>query len=635
MSILKLSNYTLHYGEQAIFDDMELVIHPGQRLCITGRNGTGKSTLLKCLLGAIEPDKGSRWIDSGAVLASLDQELPDADDTLVFDFVASGIGGLVDDLRRYNQLISANNANLDELEKVQQRIESADGWNLEANVKNILSRLELDGTQPMRALSGGWRRRAALARALATNPDVLLLDEPTNHLDIGAIDWLEQFLAGYSGALIFVTHDRMFLRKVATSIGELDRGVFTLWKGDYDGFLKHKEQVLMDEERHNALFDKKLAQEETWIRQGIKARRTRNEGRVRALKAMREERASRRERQKNAVFEHNMDGQSGKLVAELNNVDFGFDNKRIIRGFSTRIIRGDKIGLIGPNGVGKSTLLKLILGQLSPQSGSADLGTNLTVAYFDQLRAQLDMEKSAVDNVGGGRDSIEINGKSKHIISYLQDFLFSGERARTAIKSLSGGERNRILLAKLFSVPSNLLVLDEPTNDLDSETLDLLEELLMNYQGTLLLVTHDRAFLDNVVTSSFTFDGKGNVQEYIGGYTDWINQGGKWPDHKDPVKTSKDEAYEKSETENTSSDRVQTKTKKLSYKLQRELDEMPELLENLESELNVLRNTISEPEFYDQDAEKVKMTLDELAVKEKRLEEKYERWTELEALTHS
>ena len=431
-----------------------------------------------------------------------------------------------------------------------------------------------------------------------------------------------------------MTHDRMFLRRVATSIGELDRGVFTLWQGDYDSFLKHKEQVLMEEEKHNALFDKKLAQEEVWIRQGIKARRTRNEGRVRALKAMREERASRRERQKNAVFEHNMDTQSGKLVAEMIGVSFGWGNKTIINDFSARIIRGDKIGLIGPNGVGKSTLLKLILGELTPQTGKAELGTNISVAYFDQLRDQLDMEKSAVDNVGGGRDSIEINGKSKHVISYLQDFLFSGERARTAIKSLSGGERNRILLAKLFSLPSNLLVLDEPTNDLDSETLDLLEELLANYQGTLLLVTHDRAFLDNVVTSSYTFDGRGNIHEYVGGYSDWISQGGQWPDLQNISNVKLTERKEEKVVNDDISSGQLTKVKKLSYKLQRELDELPEVLECLESELESLRADVSLPEFYQQNADYVKKQLDMLAEKEKLLEEKYERWTELEALTN-
>ncbi len=644
MPLLKLHQLGLHYGEQIIFDDLELQIEAGERLCIIGRNGVGKSTLLKTIQGQADTDSGSLWVDPRVRIASLSQDLPEVTDICIYDFVAGGMSSLVADLARYDALASvADEKALSEMESLQQRIEAADGWSLQNRIEQVLTRLELDAQVSLNSLSGGWRRRASLARALVTQPDVLLLDEPTNHLDIAAIEWLEQHLISFSGAIIFITHDRAFLRKVANKIGELDRGKLTLWDGDYDGFLTFKEQQLEVEARHNELFDKRLAQEEVWVRQGIKARRTRNEGRVRALKKMREERAQRLNVVGKAKFEHSSDGVSGKLVAELTDIKFGWENNLIINDFSTTIVRGDKIGLVGPNGIGKSTLLKIILGDLAPQEGTVKLGSKLSVAYFDQTRDQLNLEKSAIDNVAEGKDTVEINGKNKHIISYLQDFLFSGERARTAIKSLSGGERNRILLAKLFAKPSNLLILDEPTNDLDAETLELLEQLLIDYQGTLILVTHDREFLDNVVTSTIAFEGSAVLKEYVGGYQDWLRQGGIWPEsnfHKSS-ETAAMESIEAADSEAQSASNPSVKKptpkkptpKKLSYKLQRELDTLPAELEKLENKIEGLSGEVSAPDFYQQDNEKVQQKLAELSELEAAMQEKFERWEELESMT--
>ena len=638
MPLAKLNNYCLHFGEQVIFDDLELQLEPGDRLCITGRNGTGKSTLLKSIEGFVEADSGARWVDPGAKLASLAQDLPSEEDVTVFEYVASGLGTLLDDIKAFESL-SASGADVDmhKLEALQRKIEDLDGWNIHSRTQQVLDRLELNGTAKLGDFSGGWRRRVALARALVTAPDVLLLDEPTNHLDIGAIRWLEEFLLGFNGAIVFITHDRAFLRAVANRIAELDRGQLIVWQGDYQGFLNFKEQKLAEEEKHNALFDKRLAQEEAWIRQGIKARRTRNEGRVRALKKMREERAARRVKQGTAVIEHAQDSLSGKLVAELKNVRFAWDATPIIDGFSTAIVRGDKIGLIGPNGVGKSTLLKIILGELQPQSGEVKLGTKISVAYFDQLRDQLDLEKSAIDNIAEGRDSVEINGKTKHVISYLQDFLFSGERARTAIKSLSGGERNRILLAKLFSKPSNLLVMDEPTNDLDAETLELLESLLVNFEGTLLLVSHDREFLDNVVTSTIAFEGRGSIKEYVGGYDDWVRQGGIWFNPNETaqeVKTVDENKSTEQEINTAPSVAEKNKSKKLSYKLQRELDMLPAELEKLEGLIAQLEQETAHSGFYAKPRDFVNEKLAELTRLQNQLQSLFERWEELEAMQH-
>ncbi|PCK10211.1 MAG: ABC transporter ATP-binding protein [Alteromonadaceae bacterium] len=639
MPLVKLDNLHLHYGEQVIFDGVDLQLNPGERICIVGRNGAGKSTLLKAIDGKVEPDGGHSWRDPAVTIASLSQDLPNAEQLSVFDFVAGGLKSVVDDLHSYQRLSTQpGDIDLQALEKLQHRIEAADGWSLENKIAQVLTQLDLDGDRMMSDLSGGWRRRVSLAQALVCEPDVLLLDEPTNHLDIAAIEWLEQHLLKFAGAIVFVTHDRAFLRAVANKIGELDRGVLSLWDGDYAGFLVFKEQQLEVEARHNALFDKRLAQEEVWVRQGIKARRTRNEGRVRALKKMRDERAGRREVSKTATIVHTSDTISGKLVAELKGVSFGWGTgKQVINNFTSTIIRGDKIGLIGPNGIGKSTFLKILLGDLEPEQGSVKIGTKLSVAYFDQMRDQLDVEKTAIDNIGGGRDTIEVDGRSKHIISYLADFLFSGERARTPIKALSGGERNRVLLAKLFSKPSNLLVMDEPTNDLDAETLELLESLLVDYDGTLLLVSHDREFLDNVVTSSIAFEGNGKLIEYIGGYEDWIRQGGHWPGSQGSAaaQQAEQEDQEVKVALKPAAKKAAPPKKQLSYQLQRELTRLPAELEALEVKIADLHERIGGADFYQQDEKAVNDVLAELAEQESLLQQQYGRWEELEVMSEA
>ncbi|HWV16684.1 MAG TPA: ATP-binding cassette domain-containing protein [Cellvibrio sp.] len=633
MSLIKIEKAYLSYGLQVLLDSVELVVEKGQRLCLIGRNGTGKSSLLKVIAGEVDLDKGDVILQSGIRIACLEQDLPDADDRLVFDSVASAFPGLGDILSEYHHLAHGSEFSeevLARMQILQQAIEARDGWTMQQRVEAILTRLDLPADKYMRELSGGWRRRVALARALVLEPDVLLLDEPTNHLDIAAIDWLEKQLLSFNGALVFITHDRSLLQNLATHIVELDRGHLRYWSGDYASYLVYREQALAEEARHNELFDKKLAEEEVWIRQGIKARRTRNEGRVRALKELRNVRAQRREVIGKANFALATGESSGKLVAELNNVSYSWGNKPIVKNFSATIVRGDRIGLVGANGAGKSTLLKLILGELQPQAGSVRLGTNLTVSYFDQLRDQLDLDKSAVDNVAEGRDFIEIEGKSKHIFSYLSDFLFSGERARTPLRALSGGERNRVLLAKLFSKSANLLVLDEPTNDLDVETLELLEEILTDYQGTVLLVSHDRAFLNNIVSSVIAFEGRGNVLEYVGGYDDWIRQGGKWTE-ADAAEVAPAAAAEKAAPVSaTPAAQPPSRGKKLSYKLQREFDELPRQIEALEQSVEVLKEQIAQPDFYSQAVKLREEKLQALAQAELQLETCFERWAELE-----
>lgn len=634
MNLLKLDGLNLHYGEQIIFDGLSLVLQPGERLCIVGRNGVGKSTLLKVLEGLVDPDGGGVWRNAGLRIASLAQELPEADQRSVYDFVAGGLPELGRDLARFAVLSQrADERSLNEMGQVQQRIEAADGWRVQNRIEQTLTRLQLSADTPLSDLSGGWRRRVALAQALVSEPDLLLLDEPTNHLDIPSIEWLEKQLLEFPGAVVFVTHDRAFLTQVANRIGELDRGTLNLWDGDYRGFLAYRAQQLAEEEKHNAAFDKRLAQEEVWIRQGVKARRTRNEGRVRALEKMRAARAARQGRLGTANMALAAEGSSGKLVAEFNQVTFGWQQAEpIVKDFTSTIVRGDKIGLIGPNGVGKSTFLKLLVGELQPSSGTVRLGSKLEMAYFDQLRDQLDLDKSAMDNIAEGREFIEINGQNKHVISYLQDFLFSGERARTPIRSLSGGERNRVLLAKLFSKSANLLIMDEPTNDLDVQTLELLEELLIDYDGTLLLVSHDRAFLDNVVTSTIGFEGAGVLKEYVGGYDDWQRQGGVWPGQAgDLVDKSQGGAPSPSETAATKP-AATARSKKLSYKLQLELDTLPGLIETVEKELEALHAKVSSPEFYQGPADEIDRATAQLAEQETKLETYFHRWEELEAL---
>lgn len=634
MSLIKIEKAFLSYGLQVLLDNVELTIEKGQRLCLIGRNGAGKSSLLKVIAGDVDLDKGDVIRQSGIRVARLEQDLPEADDQRVFDVVASGFGGTGALLSEYQ--ILAYETTFDEavgerMGHLQQQIEAADGWLLQQRVEEILTRLELPAQKYMRELSGGWRRRVALAKALVLNPDVLLLDEPTNHLDIAAIDWLEKQLLNFNGALVFITHDRALLQSLATHIAELDRGNLRYWAGDYAGYLTYREQVLADEARHNALFDKKLAQEEVWIRQGIKARRTRNEGRVRALKALREVRNERREQTGKAGFSLATGDASGKLVAEMDMISWHWGDKVIVSDFSTRIMRGDRIGLVGANGAGKSTFLKLLLGELSPQSGTVRLGTNLSVAYFDQLRDQLDLDKNAVDNISEGRDFIEINGNSKHIFSYLSDFLFTGERARTPLRALSGGERNRVLLAKLFSKPANLLVLDEPTNDLDVETLELLEDILTEYQGTVLLVSHDRAFLNNIVSSVIAFEGRGNVLEYVGGYDDWIRQGGKWTE-SDEVVPAVEPVKAVVASPTTEAARPAAKNRKLSYKLQKEFDELPALIETLEQQVESQQKAVSADGFYQQTSAEVEKALQALSSAQEKLDNAFERWAELESL---
>lgn len=628
MPLIRLDKACVAFGARPLLTDVDLLLEAGERVGLVGLNGAGKSTLLKVVNGSVHLDSGELWIDPACRVAELAQALPAADERRVWDVVASGLSDVVALRARYETLASAtDNQSMAELERLQHELESVDGWTLEQRVQRVLDRLKLNGDALMSSLSGGWRRRAALGAALVQDPDLLLLDEPTNHLDIETIEWLEQQLLDFRGAVLFISHDRALVDHLATRIIELDRGKLTSFNGNYTAYTEQKQILLEQEERHNALFDKRLAQEEVWIRQGIKARRTRNEGRVRALKALRKERSERLSRQGKASFNLEEAQRSGKLVAELENVSVAFAGEPVISNFSASIQRGDRIGLIGPNGAGKSTLLKLVLGQLQPDQGKVLQGTKLEVAYFDQLRGQLDPDKSIIDNISEGRESIEINGQRRHIIGYLQDFLFSPERARTPVRALSGGECNRVLLARLFSQPANVLVLDEPTNDLDVETLELLEEILLDFTGTVLLVSHDRAFLDNVVTSTFAFEGNGQVRTYVGGYQDWLRQ------RPEPVKktTSKEKPVADLKPA-AQPEAAPKKTTKLSYKLQRELDQLPALLEQAEAALAALQEETSAPTFYQQAHDVVTAKLDELAVKEQAVEALMERWVELESM---
>lgn len=640
MPLIQLENVDLHFGEQIIFDQASLLIEKGDKIGLIGRNGEGKSTLLRTLTGAQEIDGGSIYRHPELVIAEVPQALPPASGESVESYVAAGALHILEDLAEFEDLsVKTDAVSLSRMEEVQQRIEAADGWSFQHRLQRVLENFSLDKGQKLSDLSGGWRRKAAIARALVTKPDVLLLDEPTNHLDIGLINWLESFIQKFAGAVVIITHDRAFLRAVSNQIAELDRGKLVTWTGDYTQFLRFKAEQLETEQKHNALFDKRLAQEETWIRQGIKARRTRNEGRVRALKKMRDERAQRLSRSSLGQIGIAASEGSGKRVAEIESMSFSYDGRDIIRDFSCSIIRGDKIGLIGPNGAGKSTLLKILLGQLEPTSGSIKRGTQLEVAYFDQMRDQIDMEANIVDNVGEGRQSVEVNGKEKHILSYLQDFMFSPQRARTPLKALSGGECSRVLLAKLFCKSSNLLVMDEPTNDLDTETLELLESLLVEYTGTVLLVSHDREFLDNVVSSTIIFEGDGQLGEYVGGYADWLRQGGNWERIAGSAATEQvvaDKPLSKSEllpkTDATAKPAKPLAKKKLSYKLQRELEALPSSIESLEQQVSDLNDEVSNAAFYQQEASVVQARLSVLEQKRAELDCAYERWAELDAM---
>lgn len=615
MPLISFDDLSLRYRGPLLLDGVSAKIDAGQRIGLLGRNGAGKSTLLKIIDGVVIPDAGSIVVQSGTRIRQLRQDVP------------ADVSGTVTEVVRADL---AEGRDISEL------------WQVDLAVEDTLAKMGLNGDLQFQTLSSGMKRRVLLAQAIAAEPDLLLLDEPTNHLDLESILWLEDFLLRWSGTLIFVTHDRSFLQRLATRIWEIDLGKLFDWSCDYATFRKRKADKLAAEEKQNALFDKKLSEEEVWIRQGIKARRTRNEGRVRALKALREQRQDRREKIGTAKLQIQEAAKSGMLVAEAKDVTFAHGDRSIVSGFSTTIMRGDKVGIVGPNGAGKTTLLKLLLGQLEPQSGSVRQGTNLQIAYFDQLRDTLDPEKTVQDNVSDGYDMVKIGDKSKHIIGYLQDFLFTPERARTLVKFLSGGERNRVLLARLMTKPSNVIVMDEPTNDLDSETLDLLEEQLVDFGGTVLLVSHDRTFLNNVVTSTIVFE-DGNVNEYVGGYDDWINAvarreamaqaEAKSPQVKSP--SSQSTAQKTSAQSQTSTSSATAKSKRMSFKDQHELEKMPSKIEQLESDLAQLHVEMSDPEFYKQPGDKIAKTQAKLADLEKTLAATYQRWEQLEAMAQA
>ena len=626
MPLLQFQNVDYGVGGPLLLEQVNLSIEPGERVCIVGRNGAGKSTLMRLMAGEIRPDDGELRLQNGVVVARMAQEVPQATAGSVFDVVAEGLGDLGALLARFHHAV--HDGDMAAMAAAQAQIEARHGWDLDRRVTQVLERLELPADSEFAALSGGMKRRVLLAQALVRAPDILLLDEPTNHLDIEAIAWLEGFLKAFAGSLVFVTHDRSFLRALATRIVEIDRGEVTSWPGDYDNYLRRREERLHAEAVENARFDKFLAQEEVWIRQGIKARRTRDEGRVRRLKAMRVERAQRRELTGKVKMEAAGAKASGKKVIELTGVSQAFGDKVVLRDASTTVMRGDRIGIIGPNGSGKSTLLKILLGELPPDAGEVKLGTGLQIAYFDQHRSQLDETRNALENVAGGSDFVEINGSRKHVIGYLQDFLFTPERARAPITRLSGGERNRLLLARLFAQPSNLLVMDEPTNDLDVETLELLEELLLDYAGTLLLVSHDRAFLDNVVTSTLALEGGGRLGEYVGGYSDWLRQ--RPAPAVEAKTTSMDARLRGHDEQKQVAPTPPAAKKKLSYKDQRELDALPATIERLEADIAARTAAMQDPAFYRQEAGVQQHANAELAARQAELDAAYARWSELE-----
>ncbi|MFK5895172.1 MAG: ATP-binding cassette domain-containing protein [Pseudomonadota bacterium] len=644
MALLTVDNLSLSFGTHILLDHSSFSLENNERVSLIGRNGTGKTTLMRLIMGEVQADDGKIHHQDGLLVSCLDQEVPEHLTGSIFDIVASGVGEAQILLTQYHHLIlkieqdHSNEKYLKQLAIVQDDLEHINGWSAMQKVEQVISRLLLDADEQIENLSGGLKRRVMLARALVNNPDILLLDEPTNHLDIESIIWLEEFLKNYSGCVLFISHDRVFTQNVATRILELDRGNLYSWEGDYLNYLRRKEEQRHSEEMENKRFDKKMAEEEVWIRQGIKARRTRNEGRVRALEEMRRQRNNRREEVGKVKMSVDDNLRSGKLVAEVENISYAYGEtdkrKPIVTNFSTLIMRGDRIGLIGPNGIGKTTLLKLILGELKPDQGSVHLGTKLEIAWFDQLRSQLEPELSVLENIGQGKEFITINGQPRHVYSYLQDFLFTAERARVKVKALSGGERNRLLLARLFTRPANLLVLDEPTNDLDSDTLDLLEALLLEYEGTLILISHDRAFLNNVVTSTLVFeavidsgqDSSLNVHyelnEYAGGYDDWLSQS--------KIQQQSEKSSAKLTLETTTKEKIKSKKVKLSYNEQRELDQLPEQIEVLEQQQQEMEAKISAADFYKQEQFEVQKILTEFEKGQKKLEKMYSRWEKLD-----
>ena len=636
MPLVVLDRVSLAFGHLPLLDGVTLQVEEGERLCLLGRNGSGKSTLLRLVNGELVPDAGTVWRQPGIRTARLDQDAALSSDHVVFDVVAEGLGELSSLVSAYHRAASevaeqATPARLERLGRLQHELEERDGWRLEQRVEDVIARLALPANTPVDTLSGGWRRRVLLARALVAQPALLLLDEPTNHLDIDAIVWLERFLADYQGAVLFVTHDRAFLQRLATRIIELDRGELRSWPGGYQDFVRRKEEWLAAASLRDEKFDKRLAEEEAWLRQGVKARRTRNEGRVRALLAMRAERAARREEPGRVRMRVEQSEASGKVVFEAQGVSKSFDGRPVVRPFSTRILRGDRVGVIGPNGVGKTTLLRLLLGELPPDAGEVRRGANVDVAYYDQQREQLDPERTVFDTVGDGNEVVTVNGQPRHVNGYLKDFLFPPERARSPVKALSGGERNRLLLARLLTRPANVLVLDEPTNDLDLETLELLEAQLVAWTGTLLLVSHDRVFLDNVVTSTLAFEGDGWVREYVGGYEDWLRQRREEAaPAADGAGDKRRQAREASALEGGAGVAGAPARKRLSYNEQRELEGLPARIEELEGEMAALQAAIAHPEFYKEPPDRITGKLARLEDLQRLLANAYERWAGLE-----
>jgi ABC transport system ATP-binding/permease protein len=627
MPLITFDEISLEFGDQMILNKVSMALEPGERVCLIGRNGAGKSTLINIINNKVEPDSGEIVKQSHLRVSQLEQALPEIRDITVKDYVAEGLEHLQILLKEYEVLshkeIKNNPHLLREIEDLQHQIEAEGGWNIDQRVETIVSELNLPAELKLDELSGGWRRRVALGKALVSNPELLLLDEPTNHLDLSTIEWLENRFKNFSGAILFITHDRAFLQKLATRIIELDRGRLSSWPGTYHDYLVNKEKALEEEAKTNALFDKKLNEEEVWIRQGIKARRTRNEGRVRSLEAMRVEVSKRLKRQDKARIHIEEAEQSGRKVIEAHKICHSYGDQTLIDKLSLKVMRGDRIGLVGNNGVGKSTLLKILLGEIQPNSGTVKIGTNLEIAYFDQLRRNLDPEKTIAQIVGEGGDYIKINGKDRHVIGYLRGFLFTAKRAMTKIKVLSGGEKNRVILAKLLTKPSNLLVLDEPTNDLDVETLEVLEERLSEYKGTLIIVSHDREFVDNVVSSILVFEDSGIIQNYAGGFSDWARHGKHLAEMDNPIAKKENDGSD-------NSNKKRSGNKKLSYKLKLELDSLPDKIETLEKEVAELETQTNEEDFYSKPYEEQQPVLDEMKTKQEALDDAIYRWAELE-----
>ena len=633
MELLRFQQASLAFGTHPILDKVDFSLFAGERVCLVGRNGAGKSSFLKILTGHQNLDDGQVVRQNNLIISRLEQDPPARVDIKVADFIREGAGDLADKLQRFYHLADhfsdATEAEQREFGTLQAELDTRHGWQLESRIEDLCLQFEMDPDTTLASLSGGWLRKAALAKALVSQPTVLLLDEPTNHLDVAAIQWLEQFFMNFKGAIIFISHDRAFIRALASRIIDLDRGELTSHPGNYAEYLERKQKLLEVEQQHNALFDRKLAEEEVWIRQGIKARRTRNEGRVRALKELRNERAARVEQMGKVEFAIEQSQKSGKLVFETKDVNVSFKGETVLKDINILVMRGDRIALVGPNGVGKSTLIKTLLGEYKADSGEIKRGTNLEVAYFDQHRIQLDLNATVQDNVADGKQEIVQNGQTRHVLSYLQDFLFAPARARTPVRALSGGEKNRLLLARLFAKPSNLLILDEPTNDLDVETLELLEDILQQYQGTVLLVSHDREFVNNTVTSSLYFAGQGKVVDIAGDYEDVVAYQKRQQNNVKVV-----EVVQKSvkPVEDKPVELSSTSSKKLSYKEKRELELLPALIETLDAELSGLQQQVNDPDFFRQNADYTQKALNQLHEAESKLAHAYERWEQLEAL---